>query len=233
MVLDNLDITIDSGQKIAFVGENGAGKTTLIKLILGMYRPQKGNILINQKLLFSYSSREYYNSVGVLFQDFPRYGFLSVRENIMLGKSGEVKDEKIWKVLERAQAKGFVSKYPNKLEQILDHKYKEGVTPSTGQWQKLAVARMFYRDPKLVIFDEPTASIDAEAEYKIFNEIFDFFKKKTVIIVSHRFSTVRNADKIFVIAKGKVAESGTHAQLLESNGIYASSYKKQAEGYQD
>jgi ABC-type multidrug transport system fused ATPase/permease subunit len=233
-VLDGVTFEVKSGQKIALVGENGAGKTTLLKLLMGMYKPVSGSIKINDEDLFSHNAASYYDNLGVLFQAFPQYGAMSVRDNVIAGRYSEKVDkEKIIAALKLADAWDFVSKYPNQLDQVLSHRYKDGISPSTGQWQKIAIARLFYRNPSLVIFDEPTASIDAESEYKIFNEIFSFFKEKTVLIVSHRFSTVRNADKILVISNGKIAEQGTHKELVALGGIYASAYQKQAEGYQE
>jgi len=132
-----------------------------------------------------------------------------------------------------ADAIDFIEEYPKKFDTIMSERYKGGIRPSTGQWQKIALARFFYRNPPLVIFDEPTASIDPDSEYNIFSKIYDFFEDKTVIIISHRFSTVRNADRIIVLDNGEIAEQGTHEELIKLGGKYANSFKLQAEGYKE
>jgi ATP-binding cassette subfamily B protein len=159
---------------------------------------------------------------------------LTVKENIVIGNTDkEVTEEEIYNALGSADAVKFVQEYPKVLDQTLSERYKGGIRPSTGQWQKIAIARFFYRNAPLVIFDEPTASIDPVSEYNIFNKIYDFFAKKTVIIISHRFSTVRNADRIIVLDEGKIVEEGTHAELMKNNGPYAKAFLLQAEGYKD
>jgi ATP-binding cassette subfamily B protein len=231
-VYENLSIKINAGEKVAIVGENGVGKTTLLKLLLGMYKPQQGEVLIDSTSLFEYASASYYGQLGSLFQSFPTYGALTLRDNVAVGRySKKIDDTQVIAALKQADAWEFSTKYPLGLDTILSHKYKNGISPSTGQWQKIAIARLFYRNPSFVIFDEPTSSIDAESEYKMFNEIFVSFKEKTVIIVSHRFSTVRQADKIIVLKEGKIVEQGKHSELLALDGVYASAYAKQAEGY--
>ena len=130
-----------------------------------------------------------------------------------------------------ADAETFIEKYAHKYDQLLSEKYKEGVRPSTGQWQKIALARFFYRNSPIVVFDEPTAAIDPVSEYNIFNKIYEFFKNKTVIIVSHRFSTVRNADRIVVMENGRILEMGSHKELMQQDGNYANAFKLQAQGY--
>lgn len=233
-VLKNLNIEIFSGEKIAIVGHNGSGKTTLVKLICRVYKPTEGNILINNIDLADIQSESWYKNIGVLFQDYNIYTPLSVEDNIHLGRPDEPLDEyKLAAAADNADILEFVSEYPNKFKQILSERYKGGIRPSTGQWQKIAIARFFYRNAPLVIFDEPTAAIDAVSEYKIFNKIYEFFKGKTVIIISHRFSTVRNADRIIVMDHGKIIEDGSHLELMEMNGYYAKSFRLQAEGYSD
>lgn len=231
-VLRGVDLCIKPGEKIAIVGNNGAGKTTLIKLILRFYQTTRGSIKINGTDIDDLKIDSYYKHVGTLFQDFGHYGALTVSENIFLGNVNDKFNLKFAKEsAEKADVDEFVRKYPNKYSQILSESYTEGIRPSTGQWQRLAISRLFYRNPWLVIFDEPTASIDAEAEYKIFNNIYKFFENKTVIIISHRFSTVRNADRIILIDDGKIAEQGSHDELLALGGRYAKAFKLQAEGY--
>jgi ATP-binding cassette subfamily B protein len=232
-VIKNLNLEIKPGEKIAIVGENGAGKTTLVKLLCRFYQVEKGAIFINKENINDFKIDGWYKNLGVLFQDFNTYSHLTVKENIYLGKSYEKFDfNQMIKATQSANADEFIKKYPKGYEQILSEKYTKGIRPSTGQWQKIAIARFFYRNPPVVVFDEPTASIDAISEAKIFKEIYDFFKDKTVIIISHRFSTVRNADKIYVLDNGRIIESGTHKELLKLKGKYAEAFKIQAKGYE-
>jgi ABC-type multidrug transport system fused ATPase/permease subunit len=175
---------------------------------------------------------DWYKNMGVLFQDFNQYPQLTAKENIYIGNTSEPVDEvAIRLAAQSADALEFIEEFPNKFDQILSEKFKGGIRPSTGQWQKLAIARFFYRNAPLVIFDEPTASIDAISEFNIFNKIYDFFKDKTVIIISHRFSTVRNADRIVVLDHGEIIEEGNHNDLISKNGYYAKAFNLQARGY--
>ncbi len=232
-VFENLNLKIASGEEVALVGHNGAGKTTIVKLLARIYSVSSGEILINGVNINDLSIDDWYKNLGVLFQEFNFYSHLSVKENIITGKPKEKVDEK--KVIEAAKnadAHEFIMEYKNKYNQIMTEKIEGGIRPSTGQAQKIAIARFFYRNAPLAIFDEPTAAIDAVSEYKIFNRIYNFFDNKTVIIISHRFSTVRNADRIIVLDKGKVVEEGSHEELVKKKGgTYSKSYKLQAEGY--
>lgn len=231
-VIKNLNLEIKPGEKIAIVGENGAGKTTIVKLLCRFYQASKGEIFLNEENINDLKIESWYKNLGVLFQDFNVYSHLTVKENIHLGKSGEKLDiNRMIKAAQSANADEFIKKYPKEYDQILSEKYAGGIRPSTGQWQKIAIARFFYRNSPVVVFDEPTASIDAISEAKIFREIYDFFKDKTVIIISHRFSTVRNADKIYVLDNGRITEGGTHKELLKLKGKYAEAFKIQAKGY--
>jgi ATP-binding cassette subfamily B protein len=231
-VIENLSLKIKNGEKIAIVGKNGAGKTTLAKLISRFYRPIEGQILIDGQNLNDFTQESWHKNIGVLFQDYNTYGQLTLKDNVFAGDPTKDFDEKAFKkAIKSADAEEFVEKFENKYDQILSERYKGGIRPSTGQWQKIAIARFFYRNAPLVIFDEPTAAIDAESEYNIFNEIYDFFENKTVIIISHRFSTVRNADRIIVFDAGKILEEGSHDELIKKNGQYAKMFKLQAEGY--
>ena len=232
-VFKNLSFKIESGEEVALVGHNGAGKTTIVKLLARIYPVTKGQILINGIDINKLAIDDWYKNLGILFQDYNFYSHLSVKENIHLGKPMAPIDGKgIIEAAKKADAHNFIMEYKDKYDQIMSEKIEGGIRPSSGQAQKIAIARFFYRNAPLAIFDEPTAAIDAISEYKIFNTIYNFFENKTVVIISHRFSTVRNADRIIVLDKGKIVEEGTHEQLLtKRNGIYRKSYKLQAEGY--
>ena len=231
-VLKNLNLNIKAGEKIAIVGENGAGKTTLVKLLSRFYKVNEGAISLNGVNVNDIKIDRWYENLSVLFQDYNTYSALTLRENIHLGKSREALDEQAVSVAaSRANVDSFIGKYERGYEQVLSEKFKNGIRPSTGQWQKIAIARFFYRNSPVVIFDEPTASIDAVSESEIFGQIYDFFKNKTVIIISHRFSTVRNADKIYVLDGGTIAESGSHDELIKKKGKYYNAFTIQAKGY--
>ncbi len=233
-IFKNFSMKIESGQKVAIVGENGAGKSTLVKLLCRMYDPQEGKILINGIDLKELSINDWYKNVGTLFQDFNFYSSLTVEENIYIGKPvKEIDRKKIVASAKNAEAHEFIMKYKKKYNTVMSEDFKDGVKPSHGQKQKIAIARFFYRDTPLVIFDEPTSSIDADSEFRIFNRIYKFFNKKTVIIISHRFSTVRKADVIFVIKDGKLIEKGSHRELMGRKGVYFRNFTVQAEGYKD
>ena len=232
-VFDNLNLEIKAGEHIALVGENGAGKSTLIKLLLRFYRPTAGRILIDGVDIQEVAIESWYAKLATLFQDFNQYP-LSVAENIEIGRSTEKKNAK---QLESASKFGgvnqLIDKYPHGWDTVLDASFKKGVEPSGGQWQRVALARAFYRNADMIILDEPTSAIDAKAEYDIFNNIFKHYKDKTALIVSHRFSTVRRADRIIVLDAGKIIEQGSHTQLMKQKGLYHELFSKQAEGYRD
>jgi ATP-binding cassette subfamily B protein len=231
-VIKDLNLTIKPGERIAIVGENGAGKTTLVKLLTRIYRPQEGTITLDTLPITDITRESLHTHLGVLFQDFNKYENLTVSENVQMGKvTKKVDDDKIKGALVKADALSFVKKYPKELHQILSERFKGGIRPSGGQWQKIAIARFFYRNAPILIMDEPTASIDAVSEAQIFDNIYKFMKGKTVIIISHRFSTVRNADRILVLDKGRIIEEGTHQELLQLDGKYAHAFKLQAKGY--
>jgi ATP-binding cassette subfamily B protein len=229
--LDRFTLTINPGQKIALVGENGAGKTTLIKLLARFYDVTSGEILINGTNIKEIDLSSWYKTLGVLFQDFIRYEY-PLKENIHFGKAENVLEMK--EIIRAAQASGasdVAKRLPKGYDQMLGKIFDGGIDLSAGQWQKVALARGFLRSAPVLILDEPTAAIDAKAEAEIFNKVEQLAKDKTVIIISHRFSTVRNADKIYVIDAGRIVESGNHNQLLVKNGIYASLFKLQAKAY--
>lgn len=231
-VIKGLNLNLKPGEKIAIVGENGAGKTTLVKLISRIYSATEGQITVSGHNLDAVKIDSWYENLGVLFQDFNQYGQLTVSENIHIGRpTQEITEKSIELAANKADALSFINKLPLGFDQYLRPEYKDGVRLSGGQWQKLAIARFFYRNSPVLIFDEPTAVIDAEAEFRIFNQIYKFFENRTVIIISHRFSTVRNADRIIVLKDGQIAEQGSHDELIDLDGNYARAFKLQADGY--
>jgi len=230
--LKNVSFVIKPGEKIAIVGENGAGKTTMVNLLLRFYDTTEGQILINGADIREVDLSSYYSHIGVLFQKFNDYPF-SVRDNIGLGRVEAFDDnERVHAAARLADAEKFIQRYPKKYEQTLEVGFKDGIEPSGGQWQRIALARVLFRDPGILILDEPTAAIDAKSEYQIFKTLEDHSKGKTTIVISHRFSTVRTAKKIYVIDNGEIIESGGHNELMKiKNGQYHEMFNKQAEGY--
>lgn len=230
-VLNNFSLKIGPGEKIALVGLNGAGKTTLVKLLCRFYDPDRGIITIDGYDLRKIDLESWYHQLGAIFQDYARYHFI-VKEAIAIGRSAAAASmEKVKMAAHASEADIFIEEWEKKYEQMLGKEFTAGVEPSTGQWQKLALARTFYRDPRVLILDEPTSSIDAQAEAKIFEKIETLPKDRTVILISHRFSTVRHADKIGVIEEGKLKEWGDHQGLLKLNGTYARLFNLQAKNY--
>lgn len=230
-ILNNFSLSIEPGQKIALVGENGAGKTTLVKLLARFYDVDSGEILINGVNLKKLDLPNWYKTLGVLFQDFIRYEY-PLRENIYFGKVYQPLNIK--EIIEAAKSSGadtVASQLPKGYSQMLGRTFSGGIDLSAGQWQKVALGRAFLRDAPILILDEPTAHIDAKTEAEVFDRVERLSKDKTVIIISHRFSTVRNADKIYVIDQGKIIESGTHKQLIEARNLYSTLFNLQAKGY--
>lgn len=231
LVLKDISFTIDTGSAVALVGANGTGKSTIIKLICRFYDVTSGEILINGENIKNIKLSSWHKCMGTLFQDFVHY-YLTVKDNILLGNPDKIDERLMKEAARKAGALEFIDKLPKGFEQNLGREYEEGKELSIGQWQKLAIARAFYQSPPLLILDEPTSAIDAETEYEIFNNLEKAYRNKTLILVSHRFSTVRNASSILVIDNGKIIERGTHQKLLKLNGKYAKMFKIQAEGYQ-
>lgn len=232
-ILKNISLKIAAGEKVAFVGENGAGKSTIIRLLARFYDVDKGAILIDGQDIKELSLQSWYDRLGILFQDFARYQH-SVKENIYFG---DIKKSPMLEELESAARKGgaseFISSLPNGYEQMLGRTFEKGEELSTGQWQKIALSRAFFRNAPVLVLDEPTAAIDAKAESEIFQKVETLSKDKTVIIISHRFSTVRHADRIYVLGNGKIKEAGSHDELMKKKGIYAKLFTLQAKGYQE
>jgi ATP-binding cassette subfamily B protein len=231
--LEDVSLDIGRGEVIALVGENGSGKTTLAKVLCGLYRPSNGRVLWDGQDVTGFDAASMRQSVAVLFQDFCQY-FLSLRENIAVGRHELAEDEgSILAAAQRAGAAGFVADLPAGYETLLGPEFEGGHNLSIGQWQRVALARAFIRDAGFVILDEPTASLDARAEHDLFESIRDLFKGRTVLLISHRFSTVRSADRIYVLRKGHVEESGTHAELMRNQGLYAELFAMQAAAYSE
>ena len=229
--LRGVNLIIRPGEKIALVGHNGAGKTTLIKLLSRLYDPSEGSILIDGIDIRDLDPLELQQRIGVIFQDFVRY-HLSVRENIGFGQIDAMDDiERIAAAARKSGAQAVVEELPEGYETMLGRWFHDGHELSLGQWQKVALARAFMRDAEILVLDEPTASVDARTEYEIFQNFKALTDGKMAILISHRFSTVRMADRIAVIQDGCIAELGTHDELLRRAGIYAELFSMQAKGY--
>jgi ABC-type multidrug transport system fused ATPase/permease subunit len=231
-IYKDFSIKIEPGEDIALVGENGAGKTTFVKLLCRFYDVKEGEILINGTNIKDLDLESWYRNVGVLFQDFNKYAY-SARKNIFLGDVTKEDDLRtIVEVSKNAGAHSMINKFTGKYDQILSKWFEKGTDLSGGQWQRVALARAFFRNANILILDEPTSAIDAKGEYEIFKKIAEVQKDKTTIIISHRFSTVKKAHKIYVIDEGKIIEQGTHEDLMKVNeGKYKEMFELQAEGY--
>jgi ATP-binding cassette, subfamily B, bacterial len=230
-ILRGINFRFEPGERIALVGENGAGKTTLIKLMARLYDPTAGRILLDGVDLREYSVEDLRHEIGVIFQDYMRYDMLA-SENIGVGRIEKLPEEdRIVRSAEKSLAAGVVESLPNRYRQMLGRRFEGGTDLSTGQWQKVALARAYMRDAQILILDEPTASLDARAEFEVYQRFVDLTAGKMAILISHRFSTVRMADRIFVLAGGEIAEEGTHQQLVALGGQYAELFEMQAAGY--
>ena len=229
-VLSNVSFTLEPGEKMALIGVNGAGKTTLIKLLLRFYDPNEGDIYVDGINLKDLDLVSWYKKLAVIQQDFNHYP-LTVTQNISFDPFGSADPEKLKQAIKSAQA-DFVYELPNKENTVLTRFFDDSVDLSGGQWQKIALARAFYRQSPILVLDEPTSAIDARAEADIFNHLWNMQRKKSAIVISHRFSTVRDADQIVVIDKGKVIEQGKHETLMSKKGVYHELFSKQAKSYQ-
>lgn len=229
--LRGVNLRIAAGEKIALVGANGAGKTTLIKLLTRLYDPTEGQILLDGVDLKAYDLEDLRRSIGVIFQDFVKYQ-TSVRENIGFGQIDALDDTlRVEEAARRGGADEVISTLPDGYEAMLGRWFERGQELSGGQWQKIALARAFMRDGEVLVLDEPTAALDAEREYEIFQRFRRLTEGKVALLISHRFSTVRMADRIAVLEGGRLTELGTHAELLDQEGTYARLFNLQAEGY--
>ena len=232
-VLKDITLRIAPGERLGLVGINGAGKTTLVKLLCRIYDPTEGRILIDGKDLREVDPEQWWSMIAVLFQDYANFK-MSAKEVIALGRASEEAPlpERIEQAALQAGASEFIDTWDKKYEQMIGREF-DGLELSKGQLQKLSLSRVFYRDPKMMILDEPTASVDAEAERKIFEQLEKASRAMTILLISHRFSTLRNADRICVIIDGSIAELGSHEQLMQRGGEYARLFKMQAEGYSE
>jgi ATP-binding cassette subfamily B protein len=231
LVLDRLNFSLLPGERVALIGENGEGKTTIVKLLTRLYDPTEGAIFLDGIDLREYDLEDLYREVGVIFQDFMRYE-LTARENIAVGRIEEIGDlDSIRMAARKSLADEVIARLAGGYEQMLGRRFHEGVDLSGGEWQKLALARAYLRDAQLLILDEPTAALDARSEFAVFQRFAELTQGKSALFISHRFSTVRMADRIVVLANGRIAEDGDHGQLMALGGRYAEMFEMQAASY--
>lgn len=230
-VLKGLSLSIPYGQNVALIGENGAGKSTLVKLLMRMYDPTEGNIYLNEVNLKDIPEDLLIQTYSTLFQHFGKF-YLTIRENLNIAAAKQLPDEEYIKVLKFSNAWNYVKDFPKQLDQQLGPTYKDGVDLSGGQWQQLGITRAYLKKAPILILDEPTSAIDAKAEMEIFDRLNKETEDNTVIFISHRFSTIKDAQRIVVLDRGKIIEDGNHTNLIKNNGMYAKLYTIQAERYQ-
>jgi ATP-binding cassette, subfamily B, bacterial len=230
-VLKNFNLTLSPGERIALIGENGQGKTTVVKLITRLYDPTEGQILLDGIDLREYSLEDLHRNIGVIFQDFMRFE-MTARENIAVGRIDQPHQQSDIEVAaHKSLADTVVSKLANGYDQMLGRRFEGGVELSGGEWQKMALARAYLRDAQLLILDEPTAALDARSELEVFERFAELTEGKMALLISHRFSTVRMADRIVVLSGGRLIEEGNHHELMARNGLYASMFEMQAASY--
>jgi ATP-binding cassette subfamily B protein len=231
LILDGLNFQLHPGERVALIGENGQGKTTIVKLMTRLYDPVGGQILLDGIDLREYQLEDLYREIGVIFQDFMRYE-MTARENIAVGRV-EIPhtEEEITDAAERSLAAGVVAKLAGGYDQMLGRRFEGGVDLSGGEWQKVALARAYLRDAQVLILDEPTAALDARSEFEVFQRFSELTAGKMALFISHRFSTVRMADRIVVLEDGRIAEEGRHDDLTNLGGRYAAMFEMQAASY--
>ncbi len=231
LVLSNVSFKLQPSERIALVGENGQGKTTIVKLLTRLYDPTGGRILLDGVDLREYDLDDIWREIGVIFQDFMRYD-LTARENIAIGRIED--QDNVFRVRSAAHkslVEDVIRKLPNGYEQILGRRFEGGVDLSGGEWQKIALARAYLRDAQVLVLDEPTAALDAKSEHEVFQRFAELTKGKMALLISHRFSTVKMADRILVLEGGRIAEQGPHDELLRNKGRYAEMFELQAASY--
>jgi ATP-binding cassette subfamily B protein len=231
LLLDRLNFRLEPGERVALIGENGQGKTTIVKLITRLYDPTGGRILLDGVDLRDYSIEDLYREISVIFQDFMRYD-ISAAENIGIGcLDQQFNLQKLQDAAHKSLADGVIDRLPGGYQQMLGRRFEGGVDLSGGEWQKIALARAFLRDAQLLLLDEPTASLDARSEHEVFQRFADLTEGKMALFISHRFSTVRTADRIIVLENGRVAEEGSHSRLMATGGRYSGMFELQASNY--
>jgi ATP-binding cassette, subfamily B, bacterial len=231
LVLDRLNFHLRPGERVALIGENGQGKTTIVKLITRLYDPTEGQILLDGVDLRDYDLEDLYGEIGVIFQDFMRYE-MTARDNIAVGRIEDVdRLDLIKSAAHKSLADAVIARLPSDYEQVLGRRFETGVDLSGGEWQKVALARAYLRDAQLLILDEPTAALDARSEFEVFQRFAELTAGKMALFISHRFSTVRMADRIVVLENGRIAEEGSHDQLASLGGRYKEMFELQAASY--
>jgi ATP-binding cassette subfamily B protein len=231
LVLSNVSFKLQPTERIALVGENGQGKTTIVKLLTRLYDPTGGRILLDGVDLREYQVEDLWKEIGVIFQDFMRYD-MTASENIGIGR---IEDQdnmfRVRSAAHKSLAEQVIRQLPKGYEQILGRRFEGGVDLSGGEWQKIALARAYLRDAQVLVLDEPTAALDARSEHEVFERFAELTKGKMALLISHRFSTVKMADRILVLENGRIAEQGPHEQLLLDKGRYAEMFELQAASY--
>jgi ATP-binding cassette subfamily B protein len=230
-VLDQINFQLHPGERLALIGENGEGKTTIVKLMTRLYDPTEGQVLLDGIDLREYDLEDLHREIGVIFQDFMRYE-MTARENIAVGRIEEIGNQPLLQeAAHKSMADTVIGRLPGIYDQMLGRRFEQGVDLSGGEWQKVALARAYLRDAQLLILDEPTAALDARSEFEVFRRFSELTTGKMALFISHRFSTVRSADRILVLANGKIAEEGTHDELSRLGGRYAEMFEMQASSY--
>jgi ATP-binding cassette subfamily B protein len=230
-VLNGLNFHLHAGERVALIGENGEGKTTLVKLMTRLYDPSEGQILLDGIDLREYDLDDLYREIGVIFQDFMRYE-MTARENIAVGQIAARDNLRMLKAAAvKSMANEVIERLPHDYDQMLGRRFESGVDLSGGEWQKVALARAYLRDAQVLILDEPTAALDARSEFEVFKRFAELTSGKTALFISHRFSTVRMADRIVLLENGRIAEDGSHDELSRLGGKYAEMFELQAASY--
>jgi ATP-binding cassette subfamily B protein len=230
-ILKNLNLFLKPDERIALIGENGEGKTTIVKLLTRLYDPTFGQILLDGVDLRDYDLEDYSSNIAVIFQDFMRYD-MTAWENIAVGQIGTRENlDQVELAAQKSLAEGVIKKLPNGYNQMLGRRFETGVDLSGGEWQKVALARAYLRDAQILVLDEPTAALDARSEHEVFERFAELTKGKMALLISHRFSTVKMADRIIVLEHGVIAEEGRHDQLMAHGGRYAEMFELQASSY--